>query len=77
MKLPNSGGRNLAFRAHSVDVLSGEEIVLTDHDLPVMKMIPIAHPNGANRLKFGLLKGKKSGFLTISMTLKEEFAEYM
>ena len=39
------------------NVLSGEEIVLTDHDMPVMKMTPIAHPNGSERLKFGMLQG--------------------
>jgi antitoxin (DNA-binding transcriptional repressor) of toxin-antitoxin stability system len=59
------------------DVLSGEEIVLTDHDTPVMKMIPIAHPsNGTERLKFGSLKGK----IWISDDFNdtpEEFAEYL
>ena len=30
------------------NVLSGEEIVLTDHDMPVMKMTPIAHGSKSN-----------------------------
>jgi len=58
------------------DVLRGEEIVLTDHDMPVMKMTPIMQPNGANRLKFGSLKGK----IWISDDFNdtpEEFADYM
>ena len=61
------------------NVLSGEEIVLTDHDMPVMKMTPIANgskSNGAERLKFGMLKGK----IWISDDFNEtpeEFAEYM
>jgi antitoxin (DNA-binding transcriptional repressor) of toxin-antitoxin stability system len=58
------------------DVLGGEEIVLTDHDLPVMKMTPIAPMDGTNRLKFGMLKGK----IWISDDFNdtpEEFAEYM
>jgi antitoxin (DNA-binding transcriptional repressor) of toxin-antitoxin stability system len=58
------------------DVLSGEEILLTDHDMPVMKMTPIPQQNGTNRLKFGMLKGK----IWISDDFNEtpeEFAEYM
>jgi antitoxin (DNA-binding transcriptional repressor) of toxin-antitoxin stability system len=58
------------------DVLSGEEIVLTDHDTPVMKMIPVAQPNGAHRLKFGMLKGKIWMSDDFNDT-PEEFAEYM
>jgi antitoxin (DNA-binding transcriptional repressor) of toxin-antitoxin stability system len=58
------------------DVLSGEEIILTDHDMPVMKMTPIPRPDGTQRLKFGMLKGK----IWISDDFNdtpEEFAEYM
>jgi antitoxin (DNA-binding transcriptional repressor) of toxin-antitoxin stability system len=59
------------------DVLSGEEIVLTDHDTPVMKMIPIAPtPNGTQRLKFGSLKGKIWMSDDFNDT-PEEFAEYV
>jgi antitoxin (DNA-binding transcriptional repressor) of toxin-antitoxin stability system len=41
------------------DVLRGEEIVRTDHEKPVLKMVPRVPPqNGMERLKFGSLKGK-------------------
>ncbi len=56
------------------DVLSGEEIVLTDHDTPVMKMIPIAPPS-KGRLKFGSLMGKIWMSDDFNDT-PEEFAEY-
>jgi antitoxin (DNA-binding transcriptional repressor) of toxin-antitoxin stability system len=58
------------------NVLSGEEIVLTDHDMPVMKMTPITRPNVTKRPMFGSLKGK----IWISDDFNdtpEEFADYM
>jgi antitoxin (DNA-binding transcriptional repressor) of toxin-antitoxin stability system len=56
------------------DVLKGEEIVVTDHDTPVLKMIPLARPSC--RPKFGSLKGK----IWISDDFNdtpEEFADYL
>lgn len=39
------------------DVLKGEEVIVTDHERPVLKMIPLAPP-AKPRLTFGSLKGK-------------------
>ncbi|MDP4200182.1 MAG: type II toxin-antitoxin system prevent-host-death family antitoxin [Bacteroidota bacterium] len=57
------------------DVLRGEEIVLTDHDTPVMKMTPIALQQ-KSRLKFGSLKGKI--FMSDDFNdTPEEFGQYI
>jgi antitoxin (DNA-binding transcriptional repressor) of toxin-antitoxin stability system len=57
------------------NVLKGEEIVLTDHDTPVLKMIPLAPPS-KSRLKFGSLKGKI--FISDDFNdTPEEFSDYL
>ncbi len=57
------------------DVLKGEEIVLTDHEKPVLKIIPLT-PSPKPRLKFGSLKDK----IFISDDFNEtpdEFSDYL
>ncbi len=58
------------------DVLNGEEVVLTDHNTPVMKVVPIPHKNGQKRLKFGDLKGKIWIADDFNET-PEDFADYI
>lgn len=57
------------------DVLHGEEIVITDHEKPVAKVIPLKSDSGKRGL-FGSLKGK----IWISEDFDEpleDFKDYM
>ncbi len=58
------------------DVMSGEEVILTDHDTPVMKVIPLAPVNGSKRLTFGCMQGEFKMSDDFNDT-PEDFADYI
>ena len=58
------------------EVKRGEEVVVTDHNQPVAKIVPIKTPPPRSRPRFGALKGKISMAPDFDAPL-EDFKEYM